>query len=108
MSRPYEDLTIEELRARALAQRGEREARDAANRPDDGGHAFPRPEGESETSNDGMTLRDWFAGQAMAKLVELSEGDYRSPDAAVQAVGRAAYMYADAMIAEKRQMEGEQ
>ena len=36
----------------------------------DGGAAFPRGEaGPMRSHNDGMTLRDWFAGQALAGLL---------------------------------------
>ena len=33
---------------------------------DDGGCAFPRVNPEYTKNNDGMTLLDWFAGQALA------------------------------------------
>lgn len=32
----------------------------------DGGAAFPRQKGDEYDAQDGMSLRDWFAGQAMA------------------------------------------
>ena len=32
----------------------------------DGGPAFPRLDTESSCGAEGMTLRDWFAGQVMA------------------------------------------
>ena len=43
---------------------------------------------------DGMTLRDWFAGQALAELIS------RSDDAhTILKVTAKAYLYADAMLA---------
>ena len=63
-----------------------------SDEPNDGGPAYPAmtPGGYCTP---GMTLRDWFAGQALAALIasevnETSHGD--SEDA---------YMYADAMLA---------
>lgn len=62
---------------------------------DDGGPAFPR--GVSETKEDyagaqgGMSLRDWFAGQAMV--------GYEAESA--QAIAEVAYAIADAMLAER-------
>jgi len=72
----------------------------------DGGPAFPRPSGEARDGNGnsfwppghpGMTLRDWFAGQALAgmfdfKTAETEEDDY---------LANIAYKIADAMIAER-------
>ena len=48
------------------------------NEVNDGGPAFPVP---SEDSGPGMTLRDWFAGQALARLAsrvkdELKDGKH--------------------------------
>lgn len=60
-----------------------------------GGQAFPR----TPTHFNGMTLRDWFAGQA---LIGMTLGQETVP---VQSVAKnaalAAYQYADAMIAER-------
>jgi hypothetical protein len=58
---------------------------------DDGGPAFPN-------SNDvcgcyGMTLRDWFAGQAMAAMV--------TPHTCDDRIAQWSYQTADAMIAER-------
>ena len=69
---------------------------------DTGGQAFPRSsqcENESTIDAQGMTLRDYFAGQAMIKV--LDGFDYMAAE--VQAETRAEYCYqiADAMIAER-------
>ena len=68
-----------------------------------GGPAFP-----IENTNDipddwkGMTLRDWFAGQALAGISQDIEG-YRSlNDVAIDA-----YNQADAMLAERDQNNSE-
>lgn len=64
-----------------------------------GGPAFPCPELSDGNGNgivqacDGMTLRDWFAGQALA-------GGMVKYDAEATA-SQAAYALADAMIAER-------
>ena len=50
-------------------------------------HAFPT------TAGDGMTLRDWFAGQAMAGMLANSDRDGYPEDRA-----QLAYEYADAML----------
>lgn len=65
----------------------------------DGGPAFPmsyHPEGNS-ADHQGMTLRDWFAGMALAGLLANPHvgGD-------VGAAARGAYMHADAMIAARK------
>lgn len=61
---------------------------------DNGGPAFPVDTGTSYSR--GMSLRDWFAGQAMAALISggLSGGNFIEwGDAA-----RGAYIAADAML----------
>ena len=79
---------------------------------DDGGPAFPRNPGQAGTDvgsetwlrdtglvQDGMTLRDWFAGQVITGLtMGVMPGDDQEPfdDAA-----RSAYRLADAMLAER-------
>jgi len=46
-----------------------------------------------------MTLRDWFAGQALAGLVFHNDYGARSDDE----VANGAYAYADAMIAARKE-----
>lgn len=57
----------------------------------DGGPAFPVP---WETANNGMSLRDWFAGQAMAAFIRraVSADDWGR-------LAPASYEAADAMLA---------
>jgi uncharacterized protein YodC (DUF2158 family) len=58
---------------------------------DDGGPAFPSDEYQT-----GMTLRDWFAGQALR--ARWGDGSAMTPEEAAQM----AYQLADAMIEEGR------
>lgn len=65
----------------------------------DGGPAFPlaastMPNGEHQWHEYGMSLRDWFAGQALAGMLSNPECITGRPAVAVHAYG-----YADAMIA---------
>ena len=51
----------------------------------------------------GMTLRDWFAGQALTRLSVVGQlGRYRDCDSCAQA----AYAYADAMLVERAKSGG--
>lgn len=61
---------------------------------DDGGPAFPTQ--NTSEGYRGMSLRDWFAGQALAGCVA---ADDESP---VGRIAADAYAFADAMIAERR------
>lgn len=76
---------------------------------DNGGPAFPRPASEDKFNEEnyppqcGMSLRDWFAGQALA-------GSSASPDQWILAsrqenpfegMARICYRIADAMLAER-------
>lgn len=63
----------------------------------DGGPAFPRSRAEWEDSQVGMTLRDWFAGQALAGIIGTLVNVSTSSDLAV--VAECCYEYADAMLA---------
>ena len=62
--------------------------------PKDGGPAFARPGSMGSDAQDGMSLRDWFAGQALTNDYTQSAGN---PDA----VAEWAYQVADAMLAER-------
>jgi hypothetical protein len=69
----------------------------------DGGPAFPQaghtlPSGNYEWPVEGMSLRDWFAGQALAGLVFHNDYGARSDDE----IANGAYAYADAMIAARK------
>ena len=79
----------------------------------DGGPAFPRPASEdkragsihegdyAERAETGMSLRDWFAGQAMAAFLT---GDVEGNDT-FKTTARISYEQADAMIAEREKSE---
>lgn len=70
--------------------------------PDDGGTAFPNQEDENNFSTPGMSLRDWFAGQALAgEMVASSEGVWSNNIASETLEDRALLLwrFADAMIA---------
>lgn len=81
---------------------------------DDGGPAFPKlhamrpPEGNGSAhyyahySFDGMSLRDWFAGQALASILS----SYQStgvpmPRDTTDEIAADSYSIADAMLAER-------
>ncbi len=67
---------------------------------DDGGLAFPSaPEGYEPAH--GMTLRDWFAGQALAGILA-NEGVGRTVDTKL-ADAMHAYRMADAMLAARKE-----
>lgn len=85
------------------------------SRPD-GGAAFPRPLGhngqptysEVSTAQDGMSLRDWFAGQALngcfASDRWIDGIDKNAAQLGVEfaaAIAVMAYKYADTMLAER-------
>jgi hypothetical protein len=64
----------------------------------DGGPAFPAYQGKWELDDPrGMSLRDWFAGQALAGYCAVEKGWDQPPEE----VARAAFATADAMIAER-------
>ena len=72
---------------------------------DDGGPAFPRP---GFYLHHGMSLRDWFAGQALpAVIAATSAGQHmpatRDSDTHIAfAITRGAYFIADAMLAARK------
>lgn len=65
---------------------------------DDGGPAFPW--GEHRTHLGGMSLRDWFAGQALAGL--LAHGGLIAGDDLLERLAKDAGNIADAMLVERR------
>ena len=78
----------------------------------DGGPAFPRPHSTDEhefpcngyDDQQGMTLRDWFAGQALAEIYnnywrEARERDLAVPSDWRMGLAQESYAMADAMIA---------
>ena len=66
---------------------------------DDGGWAFPTPFSGGTATEEGMTLRDWFAGQALVGIAGPAGGDGFSLSPGDSADW--AYQYADAMLAER-------
>lgn len=72
-------------------------------RKPDGGPAFPKPsyrvnDGEVEWGQDGMSLSDWFAAQAiMGFIAARKDTGWGSP----ADLAKRAYEFADAMIAER-------
>lgn len=75
------------------------------SKPDDSGPAFPSPDTRGYDGVPGMTLRDWFAGQALiGQLASCSLGyEYTGADAASKCA-RDTYKYADAMIAARNNL----
>lgn len=70
----------------------------------DGGPAFPMPSGPENVYEHGMTLRDYFAAAALTGLLACEgtngEAAVHRDEAYVFAMfARAAYRYADAMLA---------
>ena len=82
---------------------------------DDGGPAFPQTpiingNGEVVTSGmyfaegPGMSLRDWFAGQAMAGILFISNSvKNESKQPAEKLIATTAYLMADAMLAARKE-----
>lgn len=66
---------------------------------DDGGPAYPREDyqggGGGQT---GMSLRDWFAGQAMAGMMAFNGSLLGRTTKSPEVVAALAYEYADEMI----------
>lgn len=76
----------------------------------DGGPAFPQPLDASIPNYDdhgspvpsGMSLRDYFAGQALAAIVDFTDSEnYTMGKEAAQQVSQTCYMLADAMLVER-------
>ena len=62
-----------------------------------GGSAFPLPKGRDVANGEknGMTLRDYFAGDAMTGLI------FGFPRLSEEEVAKHSYRYADAMLKER-------
>ena len=72
----------------------------------DGGPAFPREESVNDLVGEqrGMSLRDWFAGQALAVF---SSDKTRIYPVTAENMSRSAYLIADAMLKERASGDGE-
>ena len=68
----------------------------------DGGPAFPRIANLSVEGMDGMSLRDYYAGQALIGLVLANEHQDKPLGWGADTVAIAATEYADAMIRNAR------
>lgn len=64
-----------------------------------GGQAFPISREQEGWHHPGMSLRDWFAGRAMERVLLLSQDADGGWDPVAVAVG--CYMLADAMIGQR-------
>lgn len=63
--------------------------------------AFPfnyEGDGGQQVTHQGMSLRDWFAGQAIASIPNRAWDDSGGPEAVITAWARCAYAVADAML----------
>ncbi len=69
---------------------------------DDGGPAFPTAQGNEWADPRGMSLRDYFAGQIIGPLTVSSLGRGSLSDADIEAIARATYKIADAMLAARK------
>ena len=68
---------------------------------DDGGPAFPCYHEDTGEIAEGMSLRTWLAGQALAAIIGNDEVERESSSRS--AIARDALEYADALIAESTQ-----
>lgn len=74
----------------------------------DGGPAFPTgPNKVPGYVSQGMSLRDWFAGQAMTVFADriLTEMAARDPDKARRYAASLSYAMADAMLAARSEKQ---
>lgn len=104
MARPKEEIAAmlvncNEALARAVAANSPRTSRR------DGGQAFPMANREGVPNVMGMSLRDYFAGQALVGeiniQVEMAKAGIATTDNPVTDIARIAYEVADAMLAER-------
>ena len=68
---------------------------------DDGGPAFPVPNDANTNGQEGMSLRDWFAGQALEGYMSILDSR-KNPD--YQEDATFMYQMADAMIAARKEL----
>ena len=73
----------------------------------DGGPAYPVPGMQSSTYYNGMSLRDYFAGQALAGFCSGVRGSAMEADYIVQCVAPHVYEVADAMLEARKAPTGE-
>lgn len=66
----------------------------------DGGPAFPCSQ-DVRLQDSGMTLRDWFAGQALVGMSSLYTQAGGTSEEIASANAAVAYLMADAMLAER-------
>jgi hypothetical protein len=73
----------------------------------DGGSAFPHPHQHGfKPSEDGMSLRDWFAGTVLGGVIAATKSDTREPNEThEQMFARRAYALADAMLSARQQKD---
>lgn len=69
-------------------------------------NAFPAPDDGRPSDGYGMTLRDWFAGQAIGSIVRQCAGDAafgypEGVESMEQLFAQKAFAIADAMLAER-------
>ena len=64
--------------------------------------AFPTPDSKQMDAQPGMSLRDYFAGQALIALIDKEQSPHQQINAETLAtvIAEEAYLYADAMINE--------
>ena len=69
---------------------------------EDGGPAFPHMAADGHPDYRlGLSLRDWFAGQALVGLIPAYQAAYGSPTAECMEIVQEAYGYADIMLAHR-------
>lgn len=80
---------------------------DTQKQIDDGGPAFPNVPSDPGYSSwqEGISLRDWFAGQALVALITRDADDSAYGSDMVKARPVLAYEYADAMIAARKKQQ---
>jgi len=72
-----------------------------------GGPAFPKVPDSIRNGSAGMSLRDWFAGQALPAVIDATSAGQHQPLGSNEigleaAMARDAYKLADAMIAARK------